>query len=725
MSNVSNSLYEFAGRRFDGENGKLWRDDELILLSPKSADLLKFLLDNNGEYVSKDQIFARVWAETFVEDGVLTQNIYTLRKSLGAAPDGKSLIENKARLGYRITVPVVKIADSQSDPVDAETTFVTTVADQKPRRRWLLKASLAVFAVLLVAAALIGWRFFRPQIASVFRKRIDSVKFLAATKSGDIAHVALSPDGNFIATVRGNDVFLGDLSNSSEVKLTVPGVESFSSPVFSPDGLTLYLRNHKVFNTLARIFRVPRFGGNAEFLVDNSWGNFALSPDGNRLAYFRNVANTGRMELVITNTTSKQEERAFPATEAPNFICTNCSPSWSPDGRKILFTTVTPASLNQLWIVDTDRATVEEFKLPRFRRFEQATWFPDGESFLLSASDGGGFFHLWKVYYPIGDAQPLSNGLVSYGKMSISADGRKIVAQQTFTASNIFVVDVAEPTKQKQITTGNQNTFGQSALNWIDENRLVMSVLDEKMPVDNLAILDVNSGAQRVLSNETRFPLRTPTSDGKFIYFNKLVGRFSHIFQMSLDGSNVKQLTSVDDGQRQSPRVTADGRYVYYSWRSVDQSNVRRFDVATGREDVVFSNPSFPVAPYLELSPDGRFVTFYNIGAKRGDDATKDKFNAQACIVSLEKPNEIKTFLVSAILPTRRFSPDGNYIDWISADSDGTEIVRGSDNASEPTVVFSDRDGYIFNFAWSRSGKLAVSRGRLTRDAVLLTDFDK
>ncbi len=72
MSNEFNNLYEFADCRFDGKKGKLWRNNELILLSPKATELLNLLLMNSGEYVSKEEIFEKVWKDTFVEDGVLT-----------------------------------------------------------------------------------------------------------------------------------------------------------------------------------------------------------------------------------------------------------------------------------------------------------------------------------------------------------------------------------------------------------------------------------------------------------------------------------------------------------------------------------------------------------------------------------------------------------------------------------------------------------------------------
>ncbi|MEP6900792.1 MAG: winged helix-turn-helix domain-containing protein [Actinomycetota bacterium] len=78
----------------------------MILLSPKASELLKLLLERGGAFVSKEEIFETVWSDRFVEDGVLTQNIYTLRKVLGKDDDDSPLIENRTQLGYRITVPV-------------------------------------------------------------------------------------------------------------------------------------------------------------------------------------------------------------------------------------------------------------------------------------------------------------------------------------------------------------------------------------------------------------------------------------------------------------------------------------------------------------------------------------------------------------------------------------------------------------------------------------------
>jgi DNA-binding winged helix-turn-helix (wHTH) protein len=56
--------------------------------------------------VSKEELMAKVWPNTFVEESNLTQNIYTLRKALGQTPDGQGYVVTIPRRGYRFAAPL-------------------------------------------------------------------------------------------------------------------------------------------------------------------------------------------------------------------------------------------------------------------------------------------------------------------------------------------------------------------------------------------------------------------------------------------------------------------------------------------------------------------------------------------------------------------------------------------------------------------------------------------
>jgi len=79
----------------------LYKGELAVELAPKVVETLLALIERRGEIVSKNEIMKRLWADSFVEESNLTQNIYLLRKILGNGADGKPLIETFRRRGYR------------------------------------------------------------------------------------------------------------------------------------------------------------------------------------------------------------------------------------------------------------------------------------------------------------------------------------------------------------------------------------------------------------------------------------------------------------------------------------------------------------------------------------------------------------------------------------------------------------------------------------------------
>jgi DNA-binding winged helix-turn-helix (wHTH) protein len=71
--------YEFGRFRLNAAERVLLRDGELVSLTPKVFDILLTLVESCGQVVSKEDLMKRVWPNTFVEEGILTQNISLLR----------------------------------------------------------------------------------------------------------------------------------------------------------------------------------------------------------------------------------------------------------------------------------------------------------------------------------------------------------------------------------------------------------------------------------------------------------------------------------------------------------------------------------------------------------------------------------------------------------------------------------------------------------------------
>jgi DNA-binding winged helix-turn-helix (wHTH) protein/Tol biopolymer transport system component len=734
MNNEINNLYEFGEFKFDSKKGKLWQKNSLISLSPKATELLALLLEKKGEFVDKQEIFETVWKDTFVEDGVLTQNIYTLRKALGNDADGLPIIENKTRLGYRITVAVFcdtemrrnedaeigRRGDTekiQITPIDNES--VSPKIPTSPHRR--VAASILI-TVAVIAIAAIGYRYFRPNIASYFRKPFESVKFAQLTNTSDLASATLSHDGNFLAYIRQNKVYLKDIGSNKEIPLEIPNVPSFRSLEFSADGNFLYFCNNSAYNSGSKILKVSRFGGDTELVVEKNQGLFSVSPDNRFIAYYGDVISQG-LKLIIRDLETGNEREVLQLDSFLSTVTNSSSLSWSPDGKRILSATQSiVAAGSQLFMIDVEKATSNEIKIPKLRRFQEAHWLPDGENFIVSATDNGRIYHLWKVYYPDLDIQPLTTGLSSFERPIVSRDGKKILAMQTTNNSNLFTATDANLNEQKQLTTGNTNKFGQTSLTWTNDTEMLFSSQAENEAVENFWLIDSNSQAKRQITAEKDAAMNNVMSDGKSIFYTTIRNQFANIEKIDVGGGNLAKLTNGNDGQRRSPQISPDGSSLYYIFRDSKGSKIMRLNSFDQKEEIWFEDEKVSCGLYLQMSPDGKYLTCPNWRPRTSNDA--DKHNAELAVISIETKSVFQYIPIERVSPNFRFSPDSKAIEFIAALDSGTQIMRQHFNQSEPTAILSMPKDRIFNFAWSKNGKnLAISRGQQIRDAVLLTDF--
>lgn len=98
--------YEFGPYSLDAAERTLRRGREIVPLTLKAFETLLELVKNSGRVIEKGELLNAVWNDSFVEEATLAQNIFTLRKMLGKADNGRSYIETVQRRGYRFIAPV-------------------------------------------------------------------------------------------------------------------------------------------------------------------------------------------------------------------------------------------------------------------------------------------------------------------------------------------------------------------------------------------------------------------------------------------------------------------------------------------------------------------------------------------------------------------------------------------------------------------------------------------
>ena len=144
-----------------------------LRLGSRALDILVALTERPGELVSKSELMARLWPNTFVEEGNLKVHVAALRRALGDGQGGKRYIATSPGQGYRFVAPVTITEQEPEAPSVAATKrehnlptlltrligrsdTVSRLAEQLPRQRFLTIVGPGGIGKTSVALAVAG-----------------------------------------------------------------------------------------------------------------------------------------------------------------------------------------------------------------------------------------------------------------------------------------------------------------------------------------------------------------------------------------------------------------------------------------------------------------------------------------------------------------------------------------------------------------------------------------
>jgi len=348
----------------DAASRQLFKDAELIALTPRVFDTLWVLLCHHGRIVTKEELIARVWSGTNVSEDSLTQNISVLRRALGDDPGQPRYIATIAKHGYRFISEVLEIpaaggvtrlpAVTSTPP---ETSVTTIGARPKPRLPVWIVAGAA--GLLLLAGFALGSVLVRSGTPQGIR-----VQFALQPPSGTSLSSpgVLSPDGRYLAFVA-RDLNFGDRllwvrqTDSGETR-PLPGTDGAWRAFWSPDSRSLGFFADRaikrvglapddpartvastissrppggawtsdgqiIYAESGSIYAVPASGGSPTLLkgFDAASGQVSLTwpqilPDGRHLLYSLNSADPDRAGTYLgtLSSSSVDDERLLPET---------------------------------------------------------------------------------------------------------------------------------------------------------------------------------------------------------------------------------------------------------------------------------------------------------------------------------------------------------------------------------------------------------------------------
>ncbi len=406
--------YAFEDVELDTGRVLLLKGGRPVALEPKAIAVLQLLVERAPHVVDKTEIFAIVWKDTAVTDNALTRIVAQLRKALDDDAKAPRYIATVSARGYRLLPPVRQLEpDTTPAPVPAPAPMpAVAVAPSSPlpvspaRRRWPLVAGLAAMVLLAVAAWLVmGKRLVG--LGLPFGERMPAITLVRSIGNVDLATAAaLSPEQLTVAT--GFDGYLA----------------------FSPDGTTIAYSSDR--SGALEIYVEGLAEGSVATSLTPGAGQCiqpAWSRDGRFIAYAELAG--GGIWIVPSRGGAARKVAEFGG-----------HPSWSPDGRRIVFQSRPPADLNPggsfgsdstIWMVQTDGRTPPKALTTPGRPLGShgmPQWWPDRERIVFAVSAPAGVFMgaaLWTVEPDGGDARRLSAHARLSSEFVVSPDARGVL----------------------------------------------------------------------------------------------------------------------------------------------------------------------------------------------------------------------------------------------------------------------------------------------------------
>jgi predicted ATPase/DNA-binding winged helix-turn-helix (wHTH) protein len=105
---MDEETFAFGSFRLIPAQRMLFEEGKPLRLGSRALDILVTLIESAGATIRKDQLIARTWPDTVVDEGSLRVHVAALRKALGDGQAGKRYIANIQGRGYSFIAPVTR-----------------------------------------------------------------------------------------------------------------------------------------------------------------------------------------------------------------------------------------------------------------------------------------------------------------------------------------------------------------------------------------------------------------------------------------------------------------------------------------------------------------------------------------------------------------------------------------------------------------------------------------
>jgi DNA-binding winged helix-turn-helix (wHTH) protein/Tol biopolymer transport system component len=470
----------FGVFELDLRAAELRRNGSRVKLQEQPFQILAELVERPGQVVTREELRNRLWpADTYVDfDHSLNAAIRRLRDALGDAAENPTFVETVARRGYRFLAPVTGIPQNGHATQGGESIAVPAVAPSLHERHWWIAGIVA--AVVLICLGLAVGFFMAPH-----PQALDRTTRITANPIGDpIWTAAISRDGRYLAFSDQTGFYVRQIDTGETHPIALPEGMSANSISWAPDSAHMIVAlsegNHR-----SSLWEVSALGGNARKVADEGYEP-AISPNGKQIAFVAGSPLHQRIWLAGIFADAPHELLGEDGDMFGNI-------SWSPDGRKIAYSTAkygygygvkgTIAIADLTSVSASGRAPRTSVVLSVFGLNGPMVWAQDGrliytlEELRPRQEDS----NLWAVRLnqqlrPDGAPVRLTNDQGAVFGVTASGDGKRIAYTKGVPERDVYVAKLGAsglPEEPQRLTLDDRQDL---PYDWTTDNRSVIFV---------------------------------------------------------------------------------------------------------------------------------------------------------------------------------------------------------------------------------------------------------
>lgn len=742
-------IVSFGPFQLDLRTSELRKNGIIVRLQDQPCRILAMLLEHPGELVTRDEIQSHLWSDdTSVDFEYGINNVVTRRRAaLGDTARDPQYIETLSKRGYRFVAAVIKQAspplpgatpshkgaDSASDSLRAKTASsryrildsdhnglhsssisdpnqgvepVAATATPRLVRRFMHRRRAATATgVALAIVALVSFALFRPWTSRP-AIALATIEVVRVTASGDIREADISPDGKYVVYVRETSgreaLWLKQLASGSELELATVGELQCPGLAFSPDGNYVYFVRKESLKPTGDLYQVSFLGGNPTRVLTDISGAPAISPDGRKVAFVRSTLATHGEDRIVTANLDGSGERVLASYRAPGIHFDRIT--WTSDGRTLVF----PLQ-SSLVAIPAEGGAAKPIPGEKWNSIDDLRQLPPGGDLIVVGEfSNSAHPQIFSVSLAGGAVEPISHDLANYTAVRATADGKMLLAVQQLTFSTIQLVYPGSENEIRSLSAEDQSSDGVAGLATTPDGKIVYS--SAANPPTALMEIDENvSGPHRIVkhgASDFSGPAVSPRGD--FLVVTQWHDNDeADIWRMDRHGEEQKRLTA--GKQDTHPSITPDGQWMVYSTIQNDKSVLMKMPTRGG--------PAIRLTDYEadtpSVSPDGASIASYVVH--------QSPMPSLAIIpITGGQPTRVFQLPETASPLTLEWTPDGRGVAFINDVNGVSNIWQQLVAGGTPKPVTHFQNGKIFGFQWFHDGRLALSRGSQTVDAVLL-----